>query len=260
VNRSLAHLFGLEGKVALVTGGGRGIGRMIAEGFIAAGAERVYIASRDGDALSSTAIEMAPDGRCIAIAADLATEAGCLGLAAAIAAREGRLDILVNNSGASWIAPLETYPEAAWDKLFQLNLKAPFFLTRALTPLLEKSAAARVINIGSIAGEMAESMNTYAYGLSKGALHQLTRMLAKELAPRRIAVNAIAPGRFATRMTKAISEDATRLAAEEAAIPLGRWGCADDMAATAVFLAAHGGAYITGAILPLDGGVLLMRA
>jgi NAD(P)-dependent dehydrogenase (short-subunit alcohol dehydrogenase family) len=257
---AMDRLFGLQGKVALVTGGGRGLGRMIAEGFIAAGAARVYIASRDEEALALAADEIAPDGRCVALAADLATEAGCRALAHEIAKRERRLDILVNNSGASWIAPLDTYPEAAFDKLFQLNLKAPFFLTRALAPMLEgadKDDPARIINVGSIAGEIAESMSTYAYGLSKGALHQLTRMLAKEFASRRITVNAIAPGRFPSKMTKAVSDDRARYEAELARLPLRRWGQGDDIAGAALFFASRAGAYATGVILPLDGGAML---
>lgn len=259
----LQSLFGLDGKVALVTGGGRGIGRMVAEGFIAAGITRLYIASRAGDALARAADEISPDGRCIAIEADLSTEAGCVALAEAIAAREAQLDILVNNSGASWIAPLATFPESAWDKVFQLNLKGPFFLTRALAPMMREAARegdpARIINIGSIAGEIANSMSTYAYGLSKGALHQLTRMLAKELAPQ-ISVNAIAPGRFPTKMTQAISDDAARLEAEQAMIPLGRWGRAEDIAGAAIFLSSAAGSYLNGAIVPVDGGTLLTVA
>jgi NAD(P)-dependent dehydrogenase (short-subunit alcohol dehydrogenase family) len=258
---AMDHLFGLHGKTALVTGGGRGLGRMIAEGFIAAGAARVYIASRDENALARAADEIAPDGRCTALVADLATEVGCRALADEIAKREGKLDILVNNSGASWFAPIDSYPEAAWDKLFQLNLKAPFFLMRALAPLLEKAAIeeepARIINVGSIAGEIAESMSTYAYGLSKGALHQLTRMLAKEFAARRIAVNAIAPGRFPSKMTKAVSDDRVRYESEIERIPLRRWGQADDIAGAALFFASRAGAYATGVILPLDGGAML---
>ncbi|MGE0743278.1 MAG: SDR family oxidoreductase [Hyphomonadaceae bacterium] len=256
-------LFGLHGKVALVTGGGRGIGRMIAEGFIAAGAARVYIASRDSDALARAADEISSAGRCVAIEADLATEAGCVALAEAIGSREAALDILVNNSGASWSAPLESFPESAWDRVFQLNLKGPFFLSRAIAPLMRKASRegdpARIINIGSIAGEMAASMNTYAYGLSKGAVHQLTAMLAKELAPN-VSVNALAPGRFPTKMTKAISGDAARLAAEEAMIPLRRWGRPDDIAGAAIFLASAAGSYINGAIVPVDGGTLLVAA
>lgn len=261
--KDLQALFGLQGKAALVTGGGRGIGRMIAEGFIAAGASRVYIASRDGEALARAADEISPDGRCIAIEADLATEAGCIALAEATSSRETALNILVNNSGASWSAPLESFPESAWDKVFQLNLKATFLLTRAIAPLMRKAARdhdpARIINIGSIAGEMATSMNTYAYGLSKGAVHQLTRMLAKELAPH-VTVNALAPGRFPTKMTKAISSDAARLASEEAMIPLRRWGRPDDIAGAAISLASAAGSYINGAVVPVDGGALLVAA
>ncbi|QGZ93553.1 SDR family oxidoreductase [Terricaulis silvestris] len=258
---ALQSLFGLDGKVALVTGGGRGIGRMITEGFIAAGAARVYIASRDADALARAADEIASDGRCIALPANLGTDAGCVALAEEISMREGKLDILVNNSGASWLAPFETYPEAAWDKVFQLNLKAPFFLARALAPSLEKAASgsetARIINIGSVAGEIAESMSTYAYGLSKGALHHLTRMLAKEFAARGIAVNAIAPGRFPSKMTKSVLEDRARYEAELASIPLCRWGTSDDMAGASLFLASRAAGYATGVILYLDGGVTL---
>ena len=252
----LTELFGLGGKVALVTGGGRGIGRMIAEAFVAAGAARVYIASRN----PGEAAELG----CLPLVADLTSEVGCRALAADLAAREPRLDILVNNSGASWLAPLEAYPESEWDRLFQLNLKAPFFLTRVLLPLLEAAGGpddpARVINIGSIAGSIAESQSCYAYGLSKGALHQLGRMLARELASRHITVNAIAPGRFATKMTKGITDDPARYEREAAAVPLGRWGAPDDMAGVALLLASHAGAYLTGATIPLDGGSMLQVA
>ena len=259
---ALERLFGLDGKVALVTGGGRGIGRMIAEAFVGAGAARVYIASRRVEA--ETAVEIAPDGRCVAVAADLASEAGCRALAEEIAARGPKLDILVNNSGATWMAPFVSYPESDWDRLFQLNLKAPFFLARALLPALEAAATAgdpaRIINIGSIAGEMAESMRCYAYGLSKGGLHQLSRMLARELGPRHITANAIAPGRFATRMTKAIADDSDRYRSELAGIPLGRWGGADDAAGVALLLASRAGSYLTGLVIPVDGGASLVTA
>ena len=261
---ALDRLFGLAGKVALVTGGGRGIGRMIAQAYVDAGAGRVYIASRDGAALARTAGEIASDGRCVALPADLSSEAGCIGLARELAARTPKLDILVNNSGATWMAPLETYGEGDWDRLFQLNLKAPFFLARALLPLLEAAATAaapaRIVNVGSIAGEMAESMRCYAYGLSKGGLHQLSRMLARELGPRHITVNAIAPGRFATRMTRAIAGDSDRYRSELAAIPLGRWGEQDDAAGIALLLASRAGGYVTGAVIPLDGGASLVTA
>ena len=258
----LDELFGLQGKVALVTGGGRGIGRMIAQAFLDAAAERVYIASRDEAALAQTAEELDANGRCVALPANLSSEAGCRALADELAGRESRLHILVNNSGASWMAPLEDYPEDRWDRLFELNLKAPFFLIRALLPLLSAAASgedpARILNIGSIAGEMVESMQCYAYGLSKGGLHHLSRMLAKELGPRGIAVNAIAPGRFATRMTKAVAEDETRYNREVQMIPLRRWGREDDLAGLALLLTSRAGAGLTGAVVPLDGGASLI--
>ena len=258
----LEALFGLRGKIALVTGGGRGIGRMIAQAFLEAGAERVYIASRDTATLAQAAAELAAGGRCIALAADLSSEAGCLALVGELASRESRLHILVNNSGVTWMAPFEDYPEDRWDRLFELNLKAPFLLSRALLPLLLTAATdddpARILNVGSIAGEMSESMHCYAYGLSKGGLHHLSRMLAKELGPSGIAVNAIAPGRFATRMTKAVGEDEARYQRELAMIPLGRWGRDDDIAGLALMLASRAGAGITGAVIPLDGGASLI--
>ena len=260
--KRLEELFGLHGKIALVTGGGRGIGRMIASAFLDAGAERVYIASRDSATLAQTADELSADGRCRALPADLSSEAGCKALAQALASLEPRLHILVNNSGATWMAPFEDFPADRWDRLFELNLKAPFFLSRALNPLLSAAATdedpARILNIGSIAGEMAESMQCYAYGLSKGGLHHLSRMLAKELGSRGIAVNAIAPGRFATRMTKAVGEDEARYQRELAMIPLGRWGRDDDIAGLALMLASRAGAGLTGAVIPLDGGASLV--
>ena len=212
--------------------------------------------------LAQTADELSADGRCTALSADLSSEAGCLALANALASLEARLHILVNNSGATWMAPFEDYPADRWDRLFELNLKAPFFLSRALNPLLSAAATeddpARILNIGSIAGEMAESMQCYAYGLSKGGLHHLSRMLAKELGPRGITVNAIAPGRFATRMTKAVGEDEARYQRELAMIPLGRWGRDDDIAGLALMLASRAGAGVAGAVIPLDGGAALV--
>ncbi|MBA3069233.1 MAG: SDR family oxidoreductase [Hyphomonas sp.] len=257
------RLFGLSGKVALVTGGGRGLGKMIAEGFIAAGAARVYIASRNAAALEETAAEISGEGRCIALAADLSTVAGCKALAAEISSRETRLDMLVNNSGAAWAAPLENFPEHAWDKVFQLNLKAPFFLTAALLPLLGAAATpgdpARIVNVGSVAGEVAKSLGAYPYGLSKGALHQLTQMMAAEYAARHITANALAPGRFPSKMTKNITEDENLYAEEVAAIPLGRFGRLEDIAGAALFLTSNAGAYVTGVVLPVDGGAALNR-
>jgi NAD(P)-dependent dehydrogenase (short-subunit alcohol dehydrogenase family) len=262
VSAYLQSLFGLEGKVALVTGGGRGIGRLITEAYLQAGAARVYIASRNEEELRKSADEITPDGRCIAIAADLANDDGCRMLAAAIAEREQKLDILVNNSGATWLGSLDNFPRQAWDKLFAINLRAPFVLTAALAPLLEAAGDpdefSRVINVGSIAGEMPDSLNTWAYGLSKGGLHHLTQMLAREFFGRCISVNAIAPGRFPTKMTKAIAADTARYQRELSSIPSGRWGRADDAAGLTIFLASRAGGYLNGAVVALDGGILAL--
>jgi NAD(P)-dependent dehydrogenase (short-subunit alcohol dehydrogenase family) len=260
---NLQRLFGLDGKVALVTGGAGGLGRAITEGLLEAGAARVYIASRKLAQLKDVAEELSKDGRCVPIAADLSNIAGCKGLAEEIGRREKALHILVNNSGTPWSAPFASFPESGWDKVFALNLKAPFFLTQALAPLLaaagSQKAPARVINIGSVAGNISNGAGTYPYGLSKGALHHATRMLALELAPQNILVNAIAPGRFATRMTKYVTDDQPRYDAEVALIPTHRWGADDDIAGTAVFLASHASAYITGATVPVDGGTQLVH-
>ena len=255
----LQRLFGLDGKVALVTGGAGGLGQAITAGLLEAGAARVYIASRKLQALERVADTLAKDGRCVAIEADLSSVAACRKLVEQIGSREKKLDILVNNSGAAWSAPFEEFPESGWDKLFQLNLKAPFFLTQSLVPLLAKATSAedpsRVINIGSVAGNIAYGKGTFAYGLTKSALHHATEMLSLELAPQNITVNAIAPGRFATKMTRYVTDDTPRYRAETDMIPLHRWGADDDIAGTTIFLASRAAAYITGAIVPVDGGL-----
>lgn len=252
----MADLFSLKGKTALVTGGTSGIGLMIATGMVEAGA-RVYVASRKADACDAVAKELSATGECIAAAADLGTEAGCRALAGTIAAREDRLHILVNNAGANWGAPLAEYPDAAFDKVLALNVKGVFHLTRFLEPLLAKAASdddpARVINIGSIDGLQAPTLETYAYSSSKAAVHHLTRVLAHKLAAQRITVNAIAPGPFESKMMHATLErfgDGIR-----ASVPLGRIGRPDDMAGTAIFLASRAGAYLTGTVIPVDGGI-----
>jgi NAD(P)-dependent dehydrogenase (short-subunit alcohol dehydrogenase family) len=250
------NLFDLSGKTAVVTGGTRGIGLMMARGLLEAGAS-VYISSRKADACAQAAKDLSPYGTVSAIPADLSTEAECLRLAAEVGSHEQSLSILVNNAGATWGAPLEEFPAAAWDKVVDLNLKSPFFLTRAFLPLLEAAGThddpARVINVGSIDGLHVPSLPTYSYSASKAGLHHLTRVLARELGPRNITVNAVAPGPFESKMmaaTLAAAGDAIAAAA-----PLRRIGRPDDMAGVAVYLASRAGSYVTGAVIPVDGGL-----
>lgn len=259
------NLFDVAGKTALVTGGGSGIGTMIAQGFVEAGV-KTYIASRKLNALEETAEELnrtaAPGGECIPIAADLSAEAGVLGLAAALKEKEDKLHILVNNSGATWGAPYEEYPDEAFDKIFNLNVKAIFTLTRELTPLLEAAGTeedpARVINTSSVAAFGAG--DTYAYGASKAAVNQLTRAQAATLTRRHITVNAIAPGPFHSRMMNYQTGNPEIRAAMGKANPRGRIGSPEDAAGTAIFLSSRAGAYISGTIIPLDGGSLIGSA
>ena len=249
-------LFDLSGKTAVVTGGTRGIGLMMARGLLQAGAS-VYISSRKADACAAAAQELAQYGPVEAIPADLSTEAECLRLAGEVGEREQALHILVNNAGATWGAPLAEFPAAAWDKVVDLNLKAPFFLTRAFLPLLEAGGThddpARVINVGSIDGLHVPSLPTYSYSASKAGLHHLTRVLASELGPRQITVNAVAPGPFESKMMAATLESFGAEIAGRA--PLRRIGRPDDMAGVAVYLSSRAGAYVTGAVIPVDGGL-----
>jgi NAD(P)-dependent dehydrogenase (short-subunit alcohol dehydrogenase family) len=256
----MANLFSIDGKVALVTGGSRGIGLMIARGFVEAGA-KVYISSRKADVCGRVAAELSAHGTCVALPADLSTEAGARQLAAALSAGENALHVLVNNAGANWGAPLAEYPDSAWDKVFALNVKSIFHLTRQLLPQLERAARpgdpARVINIGSIDGLQAPFLETYAYSASKAAVHHLTRVLAHKLAPR-ITVNAIAPGPFESKM---MHETLERFRdAIVGSCPLGRIGEPEDMAGAAIYLASRAGAYLTGAVLPVDGGITTRHA
>ena len=249
-------LFSLDGKVAIVTGGTRGIGMMIARGLLQGGA-KVYISSRKPEAGEEAVKELTQYGVVQSIPADVSTEAECLRLAAAVGEREPELHILVNNAGATWGAPLAEFPESGWDKVLALNLKAPFFLTRAFLPLLEKAASAedpaRVINIGSIDGLRVPELETYSYSATKAAIHHMTRVLAKRLGPQHITVNAIAPGPFPSKMMAATLEAFGDAIA--ATSPLGRIGQPDDMAGVAIYLSSRAGAYVTGAVIPVDGGI-----
>lgn len=255
----MSDLFSIEGKTALVTGGSRGIGKMIASGFIDAGA-KVYISSRKKDVCDEVAAELSERGTCVAIPADLSSEDECRRLASEISERERHLHILVNNAGATWGAPLEEHDERSFERVLAVNVKAVFHLTKFLTPLLSGTGTAeepaRVINIGSIDGLHVPAMETYSYSASKAAVHQLTRHLAKRLAPV-VTVNAIAPGPFESKMMAATLQAFGDQIAESA--PLKRIGRPDDMAGTAIFLSSRAGAYITGAVLPVDGGIATLH-
>jgi len=255
----MKDLFSVAGKVALVTGGSRGIGRMIAHGLVANGA-RTYVTSRKADACRQTAAELSREGECIALPADLAQAEERARLVAELGAREPKLHILVNNAGANWGAPLAEFPESGWDKVFDLNLKAIFFLTRDLLPALERAGTAddpaRVVNVGSIDGLTVPLLETYSYSAAKAALHHMTRVLARKLAPR-VTVNAIAPGPFESQMMKATLErfgDSIR-----SANPRGRIGEPEDMAGATIFLCSRAAAYVTGAVIPVDGGLSTCR-
>ena len=253
-------LFDLTGKVAVVTGGTRGIGLMMARGLLQAGA-RVYISARKADEGEQARAQLASSGSVHFVQADLSTEEECRRLAAEVGRLEDELHILVNNAGATWGAPLQEFPESGWDKVLDLNLKALFFFTCAFLPLLEEVGMdddlAWVVNVGSIDGLHVPPMHTYSYSASKAGVHHLTRVLARELGPRRITVNAVAPGPFESKMMAATLEN---FGAEIAArAPLGRIGRPDDMAGAVVYLCSRAGAYVTGAVLPVDGGIATTR-
>lgn len=251
----VAELFSLTGKVALVTGGSRGIGLMISRGLVQAGA-KVYVSARKQAEVDAAVAELSQHGSAVGLPADLSTQAGARALADAIAAREPALHVLVNNAGANWGAPIADYPESGWDKVMALNVKAVFDLTRFLLPQLTAASKpgdpARVINVGSIDGIQVPLLDTFAYSSSKAAVHHLTRVLARKLAPK-ITVNAVAPGPFESKM---MAETLRNFGdAIKRSCPLERIGEPDDMAGIAIYLASKAGAYVTGAIIPVDGGI-----
>lgn len=252
------ELFSLKGRTALITGGSRGIGRMIAEGFLAQGA-KVYISARKAAACDKTAAELSALGPCVSLPADVSTVDGVKALVAAYSQHEDQLDILVNNAGAAWGAPFDEFPESGWDKVVDLNLKTPFFLTQALHEHLRKAGktkAAKVINIASIDGVSVNPMETYSYAASKAGLIQLTRRMALRLVQDNIVVTAIAPGAFASDMNKDARDHAAEVSAH---IPSGRIGSTEDMAGAAIFLASRAGDYVVGSTLVVDGGVTHAR-
>ena len=249
----ITQLFSLKGRTALITGGSRGIGRMIAEGYLAAGA-RVYISARKAAACDQTAKELSALGHCVSLPADVSMMEGIRGLVDAYAKHEDSLDILVNNAGAAWGAPYDEFPEAGWDKVTDLNMKTPFFLTQAFTPMLRKAATehlAKVIHVASIDGISVNPWETYSYAASKAGLIHLTKRMALRLAPERIVVSAIAPGPFASDMNKDARDHGDEVAER---VPLGRIGSTEDMAGAAVYLASRAGDYVVGSTLVVDGG------
>ena len=255
----MSRLFSLEGRVALITGGSRGIGRMIAAGFLQQGA-KVYISARKAAACDSAAAELSQLGPCISLPADVSSGAGIAGLVAAFSAHEAKLDILVNNAGAAWGAAFDEFPESGWDKVVNLNLKSPFFLTQALHAQLKAGAAsgqaAKVINIASIDGQTVNPQETYSYAASKSGLIHLSKRMALRLIQDNIVVNAICPGAFASEMNKDARDHGDAVAAR---IPARRVGVDDDMAAAAIYLASRAGDYVVGTTLTVDGGVNLVR-
>ncbi|WP_048441269.1 SDR family oxidoreductase [Caenimonas sp. SL110] len=251
-------LFSLQGRTALITGGSRGIGRMIAAGFLAQGA-KVYISSRKAAACDATASELSAIGPCFSLPMDVSTVAGAKALAAAYGEKESSLDILVNNAGAAWGESFDTFPESGWDKVVDLNLKSPFFLTQALHGLLKKGAAnrpAKVINIASIDGVSVNPQETYSYAASKAGLIHLIKRMSLRLAQDNIVVSGIAPGAFASEMNRTARDHADEVAKR---IPAGRIGVDDDMAGVAIYLASRAGDYVVGETIVVDGGVTIAR-
>ena len=256
-------LFSLQGRVALVTGGSRGIGKMIAAGFLSQGAAKVYITARKAGPCEETAQELTAqyDGECIALPIDISAMAGIDRLTGEIKQREPKLDILVNNAGAAWGADFDEFPESGWDKVMNLNVKAPFFLTKALAAPLRAAASAsrpaKVINIASIDGIFVNPMETYSYAASKSGLIHLTRRMAARLIKDHVVVTAIAPGPFKSDMNRAARDNADEVATR---VPSGRIGTDQDMAGAAIYLASRAGDYVVGVTIAVDGGIVYANA
>ncbi len=254
----MSKLFDISGKTALVTGGSRGIGFMIAQGLLEAGA-RVFISSRKAEELEAAAEQLRQIGDCQAIPADLSTPEGARELGQAVSSQVDKLPILVNNAGATWGAPLEEFPASGWDRVLHTNVEGVFHLTVSLLPALRAAASpedpARVVNIGSVDGIRTPTPESYSYSASKAAVHMLTRHLAKRLAAEQITVNAIAPGPFESKMMAWMLSDESSRRAVEGMVPLGRIGRPDDAAGLTIFLCSRAGSYLTGAVVPLDGGI-----
>jgi len=253
----MKDLFTVAGKVAVVTGGSRGIGLMIARGFVENGV-RVYISSRKAEVCDQVAEELGERGECVSVPADLSSMAGIEQLASAVAEREDKLHILVNNAGAVWAEPIEQFSEKGWDKVVDLNLKSPFFLTQKLLPQLRAAATpddpARVIHVASIDGLHVNPIDTYSYAASKAGLVHLTRAMARRLSADDVTVNAIAPGPFESKMMEwTLDHFGERIRASN---PRKRIGTPEDMAGVAIYLSSRAGAYVNGVVIPVDGGIV----
>lgn len=254
----IANLFDVSGKVAVVTGGSRGIGEMIAEGLVANGV-RTYITARKAEACDATAARLSEMGDCISIPADMSTEEGLTTFVTEFSKREEKLDILINNAGAAWGAPLGEFPVVGFDKVMDINVKAPFMLTQALLEKLKASGTdedpARVIMTGSIDGIRVPFGDNFSYSASKAGIHMLARHLAKFVVEDNITVNCIAPGPFASKMMEYMLDSDEKVKMVESSVPLGRIGSPEDAAGLALFLSSRAGAYLTGTVIPLDGGI-----
>jgi len=248
----LNHLFDVKNKVVLVTGGSRGIGKMICEGFVRNGC-KVYLTSRNAKSCQETSESLQKLGHCVSIPFDISKEEEIDKLLETFKQHENRLDILVNNAGANWAAPIDHFPPDGWDKVMDLNVKSVFFVSQKFLPLLRQSGSSenpsRIINIGSVDGIRIPKLDTIAYSTSKAALHQLTRVFAAKVAKDHVTVNAIAAGYFPTKMTKDVITDEVK-----DSILLSRFGTPEDIVGTCLYLSSRAGSWVTGSILVLDGG------